>query len=235
VILSINAAPLRDAAGNVVSVIASLTDISRRKQAEAERERLMDRLRETNERLVLSNVEAQRRAVELDTTIKSIADGLLIYDAEGKIVLMNPAADRITGYSPAERALPLTERLALLGMTVAEYVGGVNYFYSDDQCTGCGVCAKVCLSGKIRMVDEKPLWQKSILCYMCYACVNFCPREAVQIKSIPGVRSHTTENCRYSHPFATAQEIACQKAGGQPPHGRSSHLQQGAHPGASNC
>ncbi len=40
----------------------------------------------------------------------------------------------------------LLERLVLLGMTVAEYTRGVNYFCSDARCTGCGICEKVCLS-----------------------------------------------------------------------------------------
>jgi ferredoxin len=105
----------------------------------------------------------------------------------------------------------LSEKLVLLGMTVAEYVGGVNYFYTDSRCNGCEICEKICLSKKIKIRDNKPIWQKKVLCYMCFACLNYCPKESVQIKDIPGVKSYTKENGRYSHPYATIQDISMQK------------------------
>ena len=105
----------------------------------------------------------------------------------------------------------LLEKLVLLGMTVAEYIGGVNYFYIDTRCNGCGICEKVCLSKKIKLKDNKPIWQKNVLCYMCFACLNYCPKKSVQIKDIPGVKSYTRENGRYSHPYATVEDIAGQK------------------------
>ncbi len=97
-------------------------------------------------------------------------------------------------------------------LAFSEYIGGVNYFYSQKHCSGCGICQKVCLSQKIVMVDKKPVWQKKILCYMCYACINYCPEQAVQIEGIRGVvKSFSTENGRYSHPYATVSDIARQK------------------------
>jgi ferredoxin len=107
----------------------------------------------------------------------------------------------------------IIERLVVLAHKASEYLGGVNYFYADTKCTGCRICQTVCLSGKIHADDAgKPVWEKSVLCYMCFACVNFCPKEAVQIRSIWAVTSHTESNGRYGHPFATASAIAGQKA-----------------------
>jgi len=40
---------------------------------------------------------------------------------------------------------------------------------------------------------------------------NYCPEKSVQIKDIPGVKSYTKENGRYSHPYATVQDISIQK------------------------
>lgn len=105
----------------------------------------------------------------------------------------------------------LIEKTVLCGMAVAEYLGGVNYFYSDSRCTGCGICARVCLAAKIKMTDRRPVWQKNVLCYMCFACLNYCPRAAVQIHDIPGVKSLSGENGRYPHPYATIHDIAAQK------------------------
>ncbi len=105
----------------------------------------------------------------------------------------------------------LIERLVLALMDIAEHSRGVNYFYHDDKCTGCGICEKVCLSGKISMVDGNPVWGKNTFCYMCFACLNFCPVKAVQIHDIPGVKSHSKENGRYPHPYASIGDMLRQK------------------------
>jgi len=61
------------------------------------------------------------------------------------------------------------------------------------------------------MEDKRPVWQKDVFCYMCFACLNFCPKQAVQIDSIPGVKSFTRENGRYPHPYAATDDLAAQK------------------------
>lgn len=59
---------------------------------------------------------------------------------------------------------------------------------------------------------RRPAWRRDVLCHMCYACLNYCPKRSVQIKGSCGVvRSFTAVNARYSHPYATAKEIAAQK------------------------
>lgn len=84
-------------------------------------------------------------------------------------------------------------------------------FYSDAKCEGCGTCEKVCLSGKVKMVNGKPVWQKDVQCFFCHACLNYCPEHAIQIKSTRLLKSHTDKNERYSHPYVTADDIATQK------------------------
>lgn len=96
-------------------------------------------------------------------------------------------------------------------MTFSEIIGGVNYFYATEKCNGCGICERVCLSSKISIVQSVPIWSKKKLCYMCYACINFCPKRAIEIESIPGVKSYSTNNGRYSHPYASIQDIENQK------------------------
>lgn len=86
-----------------------------------------------------------------------------------------------------------------------------KYFYADSKCTGCGNCEKVCPSQKIKINNLKPSWQSSVDCYMCYACLNFCPKEAVQIYSKIWMKSYTTQNGRYPHPYATVKDIFSQK------------------------
>lgn len=96
-------------------------------------------------------------------------------------------------------------------MTFSKMIGGVNYFYVNSKCNGCGICSKICLSEKISMIDKKPVWNKEILCHMCYACTNFCSSKAIEIDSIPGVPSFSYENERYCHPYAGYRDIQNQK------------------------
>ncbi|MGE5485854.1 MAG: 4Fe-4S dicluster domain-containing protein [Ignavibacteriales bacterium] len=50
-------------------------------------------------------------------------------------------------------------------------------FYSDQKCLGCGTCERVCLSGRVWMVDKKPVWDGKVRCYTCRACLNYCPAQ----------------------------------------------------------
>jgi ferredoxin len=85
-------------------------------------------------------------------------------------------------------------------------------FYIDSNCNGCGVCEKICLSHKIEIVDKKPMWKEAVKCYACFACINFCSQQAIQIKSrIPLVQSCTDINGRYHHKLITYQDIAKQR------------------------
>lgn len=106
---------------------------------------------------------------------------------------------------------PLLLRLVPLAVRYAEIEGARDYFYADDRCTGCGTCAKVCPARKVRMACGRPEWKKGVTCYLCYACLNYCPKGASQIKSKVWMRSYTAENERYPHPHATADEIAAQR------------------------
>jgi ferredoxin len=86
-----------------------------------------------------------------------------------------------------------------------------GYYYSDSKCKGCGTCEKVCPSGKVEMVDKKPVWRDDVKCFLCYACLNYCPAQSVQIADQWFMKSHTAKNARYPHPYATADDIAAQK------------------------
>jgi Pyruvate/2-oxoacid:ferredoxin oxidoreductase delta subunit len=79
-------------------------------------------------------------------------------------------------------------------------------FYADDRCAGCGVCERICLSGKIRMVDGTPFWDQTVQCAYCFACLHYCPEEAIQIRG-----RRTEVKGRYHHPAITAVDIAAQK------------------------
>ncbi|MBN1214591.1 MAG: EFR1 family ferrodoxin [Candidatus Lokiarchaeota archaeon] len=86
-----------------------------------------------------------------------------------------------------------------------------QYFYIDSKCMSCGICEKVCPSQKIIMKNNQPIWQSIVNCYYCYACLNYCPTESIQIYSQFYMKSYTPERGRYPHPYANVKEISNQK------------------------
>lgn len=78
-------------------------------------------------------------------------------------------------------------------------------FFVDDDCTGCGICEKVCPSGKVIVRERLPLWLSKVNCYHCYACFNYCPTQAIL------VTGYTKKDGRYRHPAISADIISRQR------------------------
>jgi len=97
---------LLNPAGAVQYVIATGIDVTERRRAEEERERLLD--------------EVQRRAAELETIVGSVADGLVIYNAAGDVVRINSVARKLLGFSEEDLRLPIWQRLRKVGAETAE-------------------------------------------------------------------------------------------------------------------
>ena len=72
-------------------------------------------------------------------------------------------------------------------------------FFADQKCTSCGLCAKICPSANIQLVEGKPQWGEN--CEVCLACLQWCPFHAIQMGNIPPDRK------RYHHPDIKAQEL----------------------------
>ena len=76
-------------------------------------------------------------------------------------------------------------------------------FTADEKCNGCSICEKVCPARNIQMADHKPEWQGN--CEHCMACLQWCPREAIQYSAI------TTGRKRYRHPDVKAADLFIEK------------------------
>ncbi|MCH5319746.1 MAG: EFR1 family ferrodoxin [Paramuribaculum sp.] len=55
-------------------------------------------------------------------------------------------------------------------------------FYSNEKCTGCGLCSKKCPMRNITLDNKKPIWGKR--CALCLECYHCCPVLAVQYGKI---------------------------------------------------
>jgi ferredoxin len=52
------------------------------------------------------------------------------------------------------------------------------FFKVAPSCNGCGLCARICPTGSIRLEGGKPVWSGG--CVQCMRCFNFCPNRAIR-------------------------------------------------------
>lgn len=97
IILLTSKIPLRDANGEICGVLGTYLDITARKQAEAERERLLTAIDQVSETVVITNI-----------------DGIIEY--------VNPAFERVSGYT-RENAIGQNPRMLKSGKHTAEFYG----------------------------------------------------------------------------------------------------------------
>lgn len=65
-------------------------------------------------------------------------------------------------------------------------------FIATENCISCGLCSKVCPVRNITLEDKKPTWQHH--CDKCMACIQWCPKEAIQYgqKTVKRKRYHNS-------------------------------------------
>ena len=57
-----------------------------------------------------------------------------------------------------------------------------NYVYTDNNCTGCGLCASVCPVGNIEVDKENKTIAFNDKCFGCFACLHNCPARNIHIR-----------------------------------------------------
>ena len=100
VIVSVTA--LRDELEAVIGYLLISTDNTARKEAELERQRLLDIQEEMHKQLQQSNTTLQISEERLAVTLKSIGDAVITTDADARVTLLNPLAEKLTGWTTAE-------------------------------------------------------------------------------------------------------------------------------------
>lgn len=66
----------------------------------------------------------------------------------------------------------------IIGALFNAFGKGTSAFYATDACVSCGLCQKICPSSAIKLQDGKPQWHGN--CDNCLACINRCPKAAIQ-------------------------------------------------------
>jgi PAS domain S-box-containing protein len=95
---------LRDAQNAIIGYLLIGTDNTARKQVEAERQRLFEIQKETHKQLQRTNLILQISEEKLAVTLNSIGDAVIATDAEARVTLLNPLAEKLTGWTQTEAA-----------------------------------------------------------------------------------------------------------------------------------
>ena len=95
---------LRDDDNTIIGYLLIGTDNTARKQIEAERQRLVDIQEETNKKLQQANITLQISEEKFSVTLNSIGDGVIATDDRGCVTLLNPLAEKLTGWTQADAA-----------------------------------------------------------------------------------------------------------------------------------
>ena len=95
---------LRDDDNAIIGYLLIGTDNTARKQIEAEKQRLLDIQEATNKELQQANITLQVSEEKLSVTLNSIGDAVIATDARGCVTLLNPLAEKLTGWTHNEAA-----------------------------------------------------------------------------------------------------------------------------------
>lgn len=71
-------------------------------------------------------------------------------------------------------------------------------FHAGEDCTGCGLCAKMCPLKNITMENGRPRWMGN--CTNCDSCYHRCPKNAISFGKAAG--KGTGQYCFKQHTFS---------------------------------
>ncbi len=93
---------LYDAAKTIIGYLLIGTDNTARKKIEAEKQQLLEIQEQSSKQLQQSHAALQISEENLAVTLNSIGDAVMTTDGEGRITLLNPLAQQLTGWTQAE-------------------------------------------------------------------------------------------------------------------------------------
>lgn len=110
-----------------------------------------------------------------------------------------PAIEEIAGIIRSGDKLSKTDKTRLSWLLSGFVNNGFNKYMVSRQefvveptCSSCGLCEKLCPTNNITIDSGKPIFSNKCIC--CYACIQHCPKEAINIGT------QTRDSGRYTCP-----------------------------------
>jgi PAS domain S-box-containing protein len=97
--MQLSSAPIRDRDGRIVAGVAIFDDITERKRAEEEEQRLNEEL---EQRVKERTAQLEQERATLDAILNNLAEGVLAADSRNRVVFANPAARSMLGFGTEE-------------------------------------------------------------------------------------------------------------------------------------
>ena len=113
VFANLEVTPLFDAEGQYTGALAGIADITARRRAEQERERLLAQALDAHQRIEAISAQAQRQADELGAILNAIPDPVAVWDAHGNVLRANAAAAALGIVSDEKGMVGVAERLSV--------------------------------------------------------------------------------------------------------------------------
>lgn len=150
------------------------------------------------------------RSIKMVDNNFSVVDVARQIESQGKKQIPEHLREIASDISARRR---MTERPGVLGSIVGFFMDFMsagkdvyrNFYVEEEKCSGCGVCAQVCPTGAVSLVDHKPQWRRE--CIMCTACYHNCSKGAIRFK---GEKSRV----QYRNPAVGLREIVEANGGG---------------------
>ncbi|MCK5832497.1 4Fe-4S binding protein [bacterium] len=124
-------------------------------------------------KIIEDNSEVMSKNIEPSSLVEPTIAAQNTYDSI-------PKTEEITEYEETEYSKPVSEKEEKSDELETEKTPSNKPLLDSAKCISCGICARVCPTDAIKLIDGKPVIDSG-KCILCGKCVKRCPTEALSM------------------------------------------------------